>query len=1041
MPRLASIRTNRALKFAALSLFFLALTLFLFRNLIDGEYITGTDAMSTVLWPKMQAAGDSFFSTWDYFVSAGMLSYQSPAYAASNAIMLGLLQVPAVVYAKLQFTVSFWLAGMLSFYVLRAMTSSDKAAFLGSLVYIGNGAFIGQIVEGHLGFVTAYPFLILIFYLFYDAYINGISKKTIALPAILLLYGGFAAPHMVFLAAVMMIAYAASDLIFRLLARRRERFIYKIALTAFLSFVLVLPVAYAILVLGGSSAYGASYTIEDAANGSNWLLGALTLGGAELTNTYAVYGVRPGAALMGATQLLALPLFFLALLSLLVENRRKLTVPLWVAAAFTILLSMGPNSPLGFLFTLAYDNIPLIDSFRALSRFSMVTAVFYSVLIAVLVANLGEVSQKLRRMAAGLAPRFQIWIWKVSGRPQSILVAVLLISSLSGLAVLADGNAVRAFHMPSEYTEPFEYIETEDGNGYYKIYTLPMLGDLYNHPDRPNPTSYGYPKGTTLDPGAYLPVTINERGMSHFVTSSNYWAGMRDIMDVRQFGYQSTLQLLGSSAAVKYVVDQWYAPDEEKGYFASMNGGIVVAEFDSGARVIMIDSFSSPLKAQSGLIVGSGGIDTMYLLLGAGVFDPSNDAYASFQWADENSIENILGASELIVLRNGDLLELGYELGYMDDILFDLPSAVNEHRSNDTTRWVQYVDSGAGEVGVTTNGTNSLTVEPSKDVDYGSNLKFRALFGPDQGVLEVKINGQVVSYVDTSAPFTGWEWFTVDVPSDVERIDSVTFTGSDDGKAVTISDAAIFAGDTEKELVSQVKELLSPYRSKIGYVYTPLYLYLHDPSIEVGNWDQGNGVMSFGSSLNVPVSTVFDSDLRLSVYAPDWGSRSVEIDGTVMTGPWNSSGAYHYELGIVAAGTHDLRVFGDGTYGLTLLPEYESAMIAPTISYEQVSSTEWRVSVTNASGPFILKFSEGTSEFWTIDGADATWFRSDYLANAFIVNGTGDLQLTLLFSKQAGYDAFLQLYVLAIIASTGVVAAAYAYARWGAREEETRALG
>ena len=104
---------------------------------------------------------------------------------------------------------------------------------------------------------------------------------------------------------------------------------------------------------------------------------------------------------------------------------------------------------------------------------------------------------------------------------------------------------------------------------------------------------------------------------------------------------------------------------------------------------------------------------------------------------------------------------------------------------------------------------------------------------------------------------------------------------------------------------------------------------------------------------------------------------------------------------------HMMDVFADGTYGVALLPSYALDASTPDITYHRVSSTEYRISVSNASGPFFIKFSEGPNKYWTIEtenGDSTTWFRTDYLANGFLVNGTGDFEMTMKFTKQGDYE-------------------------------------
>jgi hypothetical protein len=1042
------------LRFMLVSAFFLALTVVLFRGLFDGAYITGTDSTSTIYGPAMQQAYGSYFSTWDFFDSVGFLAYPSVALSALNQLFLGTIGMSATDFAKLQLLGSFWLAGVISFYVLRAMFGSEKAAFFGSLVYVANGAFINQFVEGHFGFITAYPFLILIFYLFHDAYWNGISRKTLVLPALLLVFGGAVAPHMVLLVAIMVILYAA--LAWILYSGARAHTAYKALLTASMAALVVLPLAYTMVVLGNSSVLDTYYTLEEASAGSSSLLTAISVGGGEITNTYAYYGSTAGVALLSVTQFLAIPLFFFAMASLFVRKYRRLTVPLVFIIVFDMFMAMGPNQPLGFLFTFMFDHIPLVDSFRATPRFLLLNAVFYSMLITISAAHWREIAETLSR-----AIKFEFKLnverkgfWSVlnkvrfrgmpgpSRRVAAVLTAVLLVATLSGLVVIANGDVVKAFDAPAEYAEPFEYIASVDtGDGGYKIYTLPMITDCYQHPFQTSISGYGYPKGTTLDPGAFLPTTIDRSGMAHFAAGPDFWSGIQSIIEERLYGYNDTLALLGSSAAVKYVVEQWYASQEERDAFANMSGGTVLADYLTGAKVIGVDAYSGQINAQSGLIVASGDLDAMFLLMGAGVFDPAATAYASLSSVDPADLPAMLEASDLIVVPDGSLIELARELGLLDGQLLDLQGQVNVHRGDQGSQWVPDVDQVDGRTSVITSGSHLLTVRPGTDIPNGTNLMIRAAFGPDQGTLGVLVNGLFMGTVNLTAPFSGAQWVSVSIPDYIDRVDSVSLVGSDNGRTTQVYDAALMSEQGESSMRQQLEELLGPYRDKIGYAFTPLYMFLSDRTAQLWSGPQGNGVMSANGTYTVPFETLFGSSYRLAAYSPEGNRTEVRIDGDVHGSEWSSSsGAYNFEVRDLAAGDHWLGMYPNGTYGLALLPSHQFGGGAPEITYEKVSATEYRLSVRNAAGPFVIKFSEGSSKYWTmsVENGSASWFRSDYLANGFLVNGTGDLTITLEFAKQAEYDAFVLLYGWTLVAGTALVTIAYLYRRWTVKNHQGR---
>ena len=167
---------------------------------------------------------------------------------------------------------------------------------------------------------------------------------------------------MVLLAALMMLGFTVFELLTSTLMRRFEKGLYKVVLSGSLIFLLVLPIAYIMYVLGDSSVLQTSYTIEEASNSSSNLLTAISVGGSEITNTYGYYGVDGGEQLLVGAQTLAIPLFVFALLSVFVRKYWMLTIPLVMAISLNIFMAMGPNQAMGGVFTFLFDNISLINS-------------------------------------------------------------------------------------------------------------------------------------------------------------------------------------------------------------------------------------------------------------------------------------------------------------------------------------------------------------------------------------------------------------------------------------------------------------------------------------------------------------------------------------------------------------------------------------------------------------------------------------------------------------------------------------------------------
>ena len=59
-------------------------------------------------------------------------------------------------------------------------------------------------------------------------------------------------------------------------------------------------------------------------------------------------------------------------------------------------------------------------------------------------------------------------------------------------------------------------------------------------------------------------------------------------------------------------------------------------------------------------------------------------------------------------------------------------------------------------------------------------------------------------------------------------------------------------------------------------MFTPLYIYNHDPNALLWYAPEGNGVMSLNrTSVSIPFETLFDSSYRLSAFAPGLGGKEL----------------------------------------------------------------------------------------------------------------------------------------------------------------------
>lgn len=107
----------------------------------------------------------------------------------------------------------------------------------------------------------------------------------------------------------------------------------------------------------------------------------------------------------------------------------------------------------------------------------------------------------------------------------------------------------------------------------------------------------------------------------------------------------------------------------------------------------------------------------------------------------------------------------------------------------------------------------------------------------------------------------------------------------------------------------------------------------------------------------------------------------------------------------------------------------------PSVNFERLSATEYRVRVVNATSPFYLVFSETYDPGWKLYGSDLSMvhalstptvqeshhFMANGFANAWYLNKTGTYSLTIYYYPQSIYEVSLMLTFVALLFTLVVV--------------------
>lgn len=880
IERALNLLHNKEVRHTLIAILFFAVVTFavFWGYLLGGNAIVGSDGMGPPADLAMMQEDSSYFSSWRAMPALGHLNFPSPTLSALYIVDMEWLGLSPVSTTQVILVSSFWLAGFAMYVCASRILGSSSAGLIAGLAYLFNQVFLSQVTEAHHYFLIGCAIFPLLFLALYRA-VNDLDRRSgIVLPVVAYIFGTVAAPNLVMIASIFLILFF---LTYILIARgwswvRRG---YSVMVAAVCLILILLPTVLMKYSAGGTPVLATYYPIEQARLYSSYTIyHSFVLASSENTFIYSsdIHQWTFISSLWVVGLIVAIVIPLTALLSILVKEKRHMVISFVVPMAIFIVLATGTNPPFGGLFTYLFKNVPLMDSLRVYSRFHLMTGFAMAMLLAVTFVHIKDIDAWLSRRVKGRKGRALHYIFSDRKR-LTVLLAFCLIFPSS--AVLT--GEIRSFEMPSSYVEPYEWLENQSGD--FRVLNLPFQNVFYKngmaHYD-------GYPSTMTMDVGMYSP-TFSKKPYAFGLETNTYWTFLGGVIGEQQFGYKEMSGLLGGSASVQYVVAQNYASADEVSLFASMDNMTLLQTFEGGGAIYLNGEYQGRVHGLGSLCLASGDRTVIPLIMGSGLVDSSSDGIVLIGQVDNSStLADLMERSDMIVVPNGDLLEMASEMFPWDNAwTIDLSSYGDKHSEDASSGWIMTNDDVyAGRTSlstITTTGDRSLDIPTTVQQTGEYDLLVRTIYGPDAGGLNVSLDGNTVISTTPWALSQSAEWIRVQNISLSAGSHQVSISNDGTGRT-SIEQVVLVPHDAVESRLSQLTGTLEKYQEKVVYLYSASQaMQWVDGTYLKWKGSEGQGI---ADSLDLPIKDMVGiDDLVYDQEASGHQAISIDPNGTVLS--------------------------------------------------------------------------------------------------------------------------------------------------------------
>ena len=807
---------------------------------ISREYLYGRDNKWVFVWRPQSFGFVEGINIMDVFL-----------------MLLGFITASAPNTAKVFAFSSFSFAGFAMYAFGYHYTRRNLAALAGSLIFILNQWYLTQLTEMHLDLMFSYALAPLIF-LFFDRVIETRKIRDVLVCSFLLsiMLTSFH-PQAIFVYGVFLAFFFIVKLF-----RPRESVGFRSNIKSLLRPLTVLSV----LVIMMSAcmwiplvfSVGASYTsIEHGydlertyVTGYTTFTEAFTLAGKEVWGYVATVDVTKEISIqiLPVTQILFF-VFAVAYVVTFIFKRDHYSLFFGLSGLISMLISMGPYSPMEQSFIWAWFNVPYLKAFRVITRWQMMTAFansfFACAFVSIVTRYLARTSPFSSKISSDLKADTTN---KVSEhRDASVsanvvvevsrflkkflyyfsiftLVTIFLSGPLSTWFLFSQG--LKVYTPPSNYIAPYEYLAKLPGD--FKITTVTRSpGDWYSvtgtgldfaDPGMLTPVGYTHDIGFDSSFIHNKPV-LQDGGLA--TLSRNFINYLRFHL-ARENITTNMLKMLGAFN-YRYTVIPSYAPESTRAFFMSQKGGNPIYEEDES--MILENEFYTPeIYTPANFALVFGGPKFLTSLFDIDSFRLDKMALVQMVQPDSlSSLNNdLLSYCSMIMLPEIDDSDL--VMMPSEGISFIHAADYGADSMNAWVRWVKntwWTDDGALVLGgrvLTTQGQNKIDIPFTIKSEGTYEISIRMAFAPYRGKLIVSINNLPIGEVTPEASFgAGLKWVKI---ADLHlEAGSYTISLINDGKGINDVDTIAIA--EHSQLGRRYEKLLDLFR---GFNGTMLYL-------------------------------------------------------------------------------------------------------------------------------------------------------------------------------------------------------------------------
>jgi hypothetical protein len=998
---------------------------FFCRGLFSKGLPYGTDILILTTWLEFLRKYNLFFNIWIPLDSFGFpLPYEIPL----NFTLIPFALIQDQVFAtKLYLYLVVLFSGFSMYHFTYYYSHKNNASLFAAIIYIFNPFFLAEIYEGHWSFAFGYMLAPLLF-IAYDHVFKTQKLRDIILFALILstfLEGGH--PETIYIFGSFLMLFTLFEI---LLPRKNVCKIHAlkdISKVIFIStFLLLLLCAYQLLPIFCGAIpdviFSLGYTIEEARNWSKDI-------------KYILYIFLPFLT------------FFAILLR---KDRKKLFFVL--SAIISIFIALGPNPPLGEIYTWMFLHVPFFYIFRvpfrwlamAILSLAFLIGSAFDAIVSSLIKSLSSISY-----IATVNTKFSQIL--------SLTFFVLLFCSvgLSSINVSYPYN-LGTYTIPEDYLKSYEWIGRQHGD--FRVISLPYPSTYIKIKSISN-----FEGGSAWDPSYYSQAI-------HGKVIITGWGGMSSTRDFLDFVFSSILhhqtddlmKILGAFNT-RYLIIHPHQSffidsptlEDEKRFFFKQKGLKTVCRY--GDVSILENNYYTPhiFAATSGYGLVIGGLNVLTSLCEIEDFKVSE---WNLIFANQLNLETLKKAFEIapIVILSSDwnmdlafmLIEEGIKIKASD---YAFPS------SDPSKYWIaskSWTDCGMltmSRCSLMTSGSNNLNISfnvPSEGEYY---VLLRVAFAPDRGKLSVLIDEHsILSVVPHANHYNGFRWLRSNPLYLKGGVHTLTIVN--DGPGLNDIDIIyIVPPSIVEHKLNEVKEILRKSPSRILYILEAenafSYQDLGEWYIEPKDTDASNGYSliywkdGHSNQLHADILTEKDARYMMAVraLAGPTGKLIIKVDNKYKFSischslewgwKWFSLGPFELQ-----EGSHDISIesLGPSQFDeiiLYSLQEMEDTIPLSNIfirkslntiqiNYELHDSNKYTVHI-KTDYPFFLVFSESYHPLWKcfINDSDIPSIPSYSFLNGFYINQTGEFTVTIEFigQKYVLIGGIVSLFTLVII--------------------------